>query len=299
MAVDEVLAKRGLSPKLAWENIPEMVVFVKALEEVRVRVSAECPAGKFRMLAYAAAILRGIRGYHGIVWATPLLLGPAWPPLLQLSTSNRGVRGKLDWIGRLFVREHVRESGRRALVEARPPSHGWSAHPEGRHRSRSGWHFIVALGHAMGRSAIQLCARELERILRVAFDGGAPQKTLAAEVFCDLMRATRGRLLLGIHGKGQTKQCITAGRYNAMDAGRALFMWLHVAGSISCGFLVSCMRAPLPHLTVHLPSSSLPLFCASLIIVRRLLISVAADLLQVCTRRSIRHVCRNHVRSRH
>ncbi len=233
MPVDEVLAKRGLSPKLSWENIPEMSVFVKALEEVRVRVSAEHPAGKFRMLAYTAAILRGIRGYHGIVWATPLLLGPAWPPLLQLSSSNRGVTGKLKWIGRFFAVEHVRESGRRAQVEARPPNQGWSAHPEGRHRSRSGWHFIVALGHTVGRSGIQLCARELERIFRVAFTGGAPDKTLTAKVFCDLMEATRGRLLLGIHGKGKTKQYIAAGKYNAMDAGRALFMWLHVAGRSS------------------------------------------------------------------
>ena len=133
-ADDELLAARGLSPKLLPGNIPEFRVIASSLDRLDGLLRAQG-----RSLTTASVVLRGVRGYHGVRW----LNGPLfWPSTFRLLTApaaagarrGRGHKKTMEdayrmrQLGRVLHKAFIKESQSR-------DDRCWAAHREGRHGS--------------------------------------------------------------------------------------------------------------------------------------------------------------------
>ena len=140
-ADDELLAARGLSPKLLPGNIPEFRVIASSLDRLDglLRAQGRSLAVRVRAMARASVVLRGVRGYHGVRW----LNGPLfWPSTFRLLTApaaagarrGRGHKKTMEdayrmrQLGRVLHKAFIKESQSR-------DDRCWAAHREGRHGS--------------------------------------------------------------------------------------------------------------------------------------------------------------------
>ena len=95
-ADDELLAARGLSPKLLPWNIPEFRVIASSLDRLDglLRAQGRSLAVRVRAMARASVVLRGVRGYHGVRW----LNGPLfWPSTFRLLTAPAAAGARRAW----------------------------------------------------------------------------------------------------------------------------------------------------------------------------------------------------------
>ncbi len=219
-----------------------------------------CPVEqRVRVMVRAILFLSGIRGLHGVKWATraptpSVLLAPLTlhrthpsspsPPLHRLLQPAGPEAGTvllttcwriLLWdkrhetvcavIAKQLLRAHVAHTASQGLAP------GWEAHPEGRHRPLSGKHFLAASATRVGAEGMARAAGKLEVPLMhiIGGDPSAAPPPMPDVLLLAMLDAIRGDLVLAV----RNCEAVRAGSYASMSVARTVWTWAVFSGRCS------------------------------------------------------------------
>ena len=223
---DERIAARGLSPKLHWWQIPEIVAFVELCEDVLTHFPEAERAPT--IMSIVSLLARGVRGVEGLSVVREAVVSEAGLRVLSSEACPQDIVRTLSiYILQLARRRAKGRHMKRKLL--------FLGHREGRHARYSGKHFLVAATTKVGKQGAAAVIDKLTPVMEHIFKHGRSQG-LSGPRLSQLLDVTRNRMVLAITaGRTVWKAARTvwkASQYNSMDFARWVVLWGLASGRL-------------------------------------------------------------------
>ena len=219
---DEQLAALGLSAKLFWWQIPELLIGCNVMEDLRTLEVARPIEEQARMLTRAAMLCRGVRGHEGVRSIGGLFVSDAGRKLLG---EHRGTGAA--WFRKAGAR--LKQWFTNETKQRGEENYTWCGHAEGHHAHGSGMHFVDAVQTSGGSASIAEVYDDMFEVVQLILNTRG-ERALPEESLLKLLQAGVKRFPLQLGTEEGTAK--TMGQYNAMDFGRWVVCWGESAGHI-------------------------------------------------------------------